>query len=135
SYHQGDFNCCGGGATSPTTSANIPAGLEVIVDGGLFWSASNPKLSGSTFTVDTYCGPGPPGGAGCNIKVTVIAHYRITPATAPLVDSQLAPPAKKVPEVSSTKDQPKSPPSGKEALPRSDLPFWGLGADKFLAFT
>jgi hypothetical protein len=75
-YHQGNFVCCGGGASSPTTSAEIPAALELIVDGGHFWSVQGPNLSGDRFSLHTYCGPEPAGGPGCKVKVQVWAHYR-----------------------------------------------------------
>lgn len=78
-YRQQDFVCCGGGATAPTTNEAIPSGLELRVKGGHFWSVSNPKLTGNTFSVHTYCGPAALGGPGCNVSVDVIAHYWVTP--------------------------------------------------------
>jgi hypothetical protein len=75
-YRQSDFNCCGGGAASPTTSFNIPAGLELIVHGGHYWSVQAPRLDGDRFFLHTYCGPEPAGGPGCNVNVQVFAHYR-----------------------------------------------------------
>src|SRR5262245_2110992 len=58
-YHQSDFICCGGGATSPTTNRDIPAGLELQVTGGHYWSVANPRLVGVQFYLHTYCGPEP----------------------------------------------------------------------------
>jgi hypothetical protein len=75
-YRQSDFHCCGGGATSPTTNADIPAGLEVRVTGVHYWSVSDPRLAGNRFLLHTYCGPEPPPGPGCSVDVEVIAHYR-----------------------------------------------------------
>jgi hypothetical protein len=75
-YHQPTFICCGGGATSPTTATDVPAGIEVIVDGGHFWSVQNPRLVEDRFSIHTYCGPAPAGGPGCNVKVKVWAHFR-----------------------------------------------------------
>ena len=76
SYRQVSFACCGGGATSPTTVASIPPGLELRVTGGHYWSVSNPNLIGDRFSIHTYCGPEPAPGPGCNVNVQVIAHYR-----------------------------------------------------------
>jgi hypothetical protein len=36
SFHQGDFACCGGGATSPTTAAQIPPGIELRTGGRVY---------------------------------------------------------------------------------------------------
>jgi hypothetical protein len=74
-FHQGDFICCGGGASSSTTSANIPAGLEIRASGGHYWAIQNPILQGDRFRIHTYCGPEPAPGPGCNVDVQVIAHY------------------------------------------------------------
>ena len=123
SYHQGDFNCCGGGATSPTTGSNIPAGLDVKVDGGYFWAVSNPRLSGSTFSIDTYCGPGPNGGPGCNVKVTVVAHYSIVPAPPPPPKTESATPL----------DKKSNPSKGQDPAPKQDPPTT-ISTDKILAF-
>ena len=81
-FRQTDFNCCGGGATSPTTNADIPPGLEVVVTGGHYWSVSGPRLVGGQFFLHTYCGPEPPPGPGCNVDVEVWAHYRVVPPPA-----------------------------------------------------
>jgi len=75
-YHQTDFECCGGGATSPTTNADVPPGLELRVTGGHYWSVANPKLVHDEFYLHTYCGPEPFPGPSCNVRVDVIAHYR-----------------------------------------------------------
>ncbi len=37
-YRQTDFNCCGGGGTSPMTARDVPPGLEIRTDGGYYWS-------------------------------------------------------------------------------------------------
>jgi pimeloyl-ACP methyl ester carboxylesterase len=81
-FHQGDFNCCGGGAGSAMTNANIPAGLEVKVDGGHYWSVDRGVLQGDSYKLHTYCGPEPPPGPGCNVKVKIIGHYKILPSAA-----------------------------------------------------
>lgn len=77
-YRQGSFICCGGGAQSPTTAANIPAGLELITTGSVYWSVADPVLESDKFSLTTYCGP--PATVldqkGCNVKVTVVAHYQ-----------------------------------------------------------
>lgn len=76
-YHQGNFGCCGGGATSPTTAADVPPGMELRTSGRVYWSVRDPKLRGDQFSIHTYCGP--PGNSwegGCNVRVDVIPHYR-----------------------------------------------------------
>jgi hypothetical protein len=78
-YRQSDFRCCGGGATSPTTNAQIPPGLELRVTGGHYWSVANPRIEGDKFFLHTYCGPETFPGPGCNVDVEVIAHYRGAP--------------------------------------------------------
>jgi pimeloyl-ACP methyl ester carboxylesterase len=80
-FHQGDFNCCGGGAGSSMTNASIPTGLEIKVDGGHYWSVDHGALQGDDYRLHTYCGPEPPPGPGCNVKVKIIGHYRIMPPT------------------------------------------------------
>jgi hypothetical protein len=80
-YRQNDFRCCGGGATSPTTTAEIPPGLELRVTGGHYWSVANPRIDGENFFLHTYCGPEPFPGPGCNVDVEVIAHYRSAPTS------------------------------------------------------
>lgn len=77
-FHQGDFNCCGGGAGSSMTNANIPAGLEIRVDGGHYWSVDRGALDGDNYRLHTYCGPEPFPGPGCNVKVKIVGHYKIT---------------------------------------------------------
>jgi len=76
-FHQGDFNCCGGGAGSGMTNASIPAGLEIRVDGGHYWSVDHGSLEGDTYRLHIYCGPEPAPGPGCNVKVKIVGHYRI----------------------------------------------------------
>jgi len=76
-YHQVNFLCCGGGATSPMTNAAIPAGIEIRTDGGYFWSVANGQRDGNNFRIDTYCGPGASGLPGCNVKTIVVGHYRV----------------------------------------------------------
>jgi hypothetical protein len=83
SYHQTNFNCCGGGATSDIGNANIPAGIHLVVDGGYYWSVTSPieliRLDDDgpakrVFRIHTYCGPGAAGQPGCNVKVAVYAR-------------------------------------------------------------
>jgi hypothetical protein len=74
-FRQNNFICCGGGATSPTTTANIPPGIELQVTGGHYWSVANPRIVGNHFLLHTYCGPEPAPGPGCNVSVDVVAHY------------------------------------------------------------
>lgn len=76
-YHQINFVCCGGGATSPMTTADIPAGIEVRTDGGYYWSVANGRREGDNYRIDTYCGPGGNGLPGCNVKTMVVGHYRV----------------------------------------------------------
>jgi hypothetical protein len=78
SYHQGNFSCCGGGAKSPTTAADIPAGLEVITTGSTYWSVTRPVLFSDKFSITTYCGPSENtlNPSGCQVNVVVIAHYK-----------------------------------------------------------
>lgn len=77
-FHQGDFNCCGGGAGSSMTNISVPAGLEIKVDGGHYWSVDHGSLEGDVYKLHTYCGPEPAPGPGCNVKVKVIAHYKVS---------------------------------------------------------
>lgn len=77
SYQQNDFICCGGGATSSTTNANIPRGIELRVTGGHYWAVLNPQLQGDRFSVHTYCGAEPAPGPGCHVDVAVLGHYRV----------------------------------------------------------
>jgi Putative serine esterase (DUF676) len=77
-FRQGDFSCCGGGATSTMTNASIPAGLEIKVDGGHFWSVDQGALNGDNYKLHTYCGPEPFPGPGCNVKVKIVAHYKVS---------------------------------------------------------
>lgn len=76
-YHQpaSAFRCCGGGARSNITPADIPAGIYLVVDGGYYWSVTKPigLANRRVFTIHTYCGPGGGSNGGCNIKVTVYA--------------------------------------------------------------
>jgi hypothetical protein len=76
-FHQGDFNCCGGGAGSSMTNASVPAGLEIKVDGGHYWSVDRGSFEGDVYKLHTYCGPEPFPGPGCNVKVKILAHYKI----------------------------------------------------------
>ena len=72
SYQQATFSCCGGGATSPITASQIPKGIYIAVtSGNIYWSVATPQLNGDTFSMQLYCGPQPPPGAGCNVKVSV----------------------------------------------------------------
>jgi pimeloyl-ACP methyl ester carboxylesterase len=75
-YRQTDFNCCGGGASSPMTARDVPPGLEIRTDGGYYWSIPEIHLSNDQITLKTYCGPGAPGQPGCNVKAKVLGHYR-----------------------------------------------------------
>jgi hypothetical protein len=80
-FHQGDLNCCGGGAGSSMSNASIPPGLEVRVDGGYYWSVDRGALDGDAYRLHTYCGPEPPPGPGCNVKVKIVGHYKVTQQT------------------------------------------------------
>lgn len=121
SYRQNDFICCGGGATSPTTNANIPPGLELQVTGGHYWSVANPRLVGDQFTVHTYCGPEPSPGPGCNVSVDVIVHYRVARAESKeQAEKGESKPETKAESPSKSKSDPAPAPS--------------LGLDKILAF-
>jgi pimeloyl-ACP methyl ester carboxylesterase len=79
-FHQGDFSCCGGGAGPGMTIADIPAGLEVRVDGGHFWAVEKRPFDNDNYRIHTYCGPEPAPGPGCNVKVKIIGHYKILPS-------------------------------------------------------
>lgn len=88
SYHQKDFRCCGGGATSDISAADIPAGIHIKVDGGHFWSVVKPmgiqtieeddegRAIQRRFFIHTYCGPAGKPGPGCNVKVAVYAKQK-----------------------------------------------------------
>ena len=80
-FHQTNFNCCGGGAKSTMTNADVPAGLEIVVDGGYYWSVDRRGFDGDNYVIHTYCGPEPAPGPGCNVKVKIVVHYR-TPISA-----------------------------------------------------
>jgi hypothetical protein len=84
-YHQTTFNCCGGGATSDIAISDIPAGLDLVVSGGHYWSVVKPieivRLDDDgpvrrQFRLHTYCGPEPFPGPGCNVKVDVYAREK-----------------------------------------------------------
>ncbi len=82
-YHQAAFQCCGGGAGASLQGRSLPAGIELGVDGGHYWSVDFPHTpsralwQGDSFVVHTYCGPEPAPGPGCNVKLKVVGHYRI----------------------------------------------------------
>jgi len=88
SYHQQNFACCGGGATSDIATSDIPAGIHLQVDGGHYWSVDQPialstleedpegRAIHRRFLIHTYCGPEGWPGPGCNVKVTVWAKER-----------------------------------------------------------
>ncbi len=88
SYHQHDFVCCGGGATSDISQSDIPAGIHLQVDGGHYWSVDQPiglstieedpegRAIRRRFLIHAYCGPEGRPGPGCNVKVTVWAKER-----------------------------------------------------------
>jgi hypothetical protein len=88
SYHQTDFNCCGGGAKSDIAQNDIPAGIHLQVDGGHYWSVVQPmgiktleeddegRAVRRQFFIHTYCGPAGSPGPGCNVKVTVWAKRK-----------------------------------------------------------
>ena len=127
SYRQNNFICCGGGATSPTTNADIPAGLELRVSGGHYWSVYGPKLVAGTFYLHTYFGPEPAPGPGCNVDVQVWAHYRVVPAAAKASDGSGAGGTGSNPNGK----QPEKRPSEDE---KTDSGVSSLGLDKILAF-
>lgn len=76
SFRQTDFNCCGGGANAKLTPKDIPTGIEVQVQGAYYWAVSSVALNKNKLSIHTYCGPGGPPQPGCNVRVTVIAHYK-----------------------------------------------------------
>jgi len=88
SYHQTNFNCCGGGASSNIAPSDIPAGIHLQVDGGHYWSVVQPmgiktleeddegRAVRRQFFIHTYCGPAGSPGPGCNVKVTVWAKRK-----------------------------------------------------------
>jgi hypothetical protein len=88
SYHQGNFNCCGGGASSNIAQSDIPAGIHLQVDGGHYWSVVQPmgmktleeddegRAILRQFFIHTYCGPEGRPGPGCNVKVAVWAKQK-----------------------------------------------------------
>lgn len=76
-YRQTDLVFAGGGAKSDMDPKNIPPGLEVRADGGYYWSVLNGRRDGGNYYIDTYCGPAPKPGPGCNVKVKIVGHYRI----------------------------------------------------------
>jgi hypothetical protein len=91
-YHQGTVNCCGGGARSPLSPGDVPAGVHIEVDGGHYWALLPPvNLIAIAFddnnvvtqwAVDVghmYCGPAGGTGPGCNIKVYVYGVERVGP--------------------------------------------------------
>jgi len=73
---------CGGNAQSNMTLTDIPHGLEIQVDGGHYWSVDNGKQIGEEYHLHTYCGPEGRPGPGCNVKVKVIGHYKVTQTAA-----------------------------------------------------
>lgn len=77
-YQQRSFQCCGGNAQSKMTLTDIPHGLEIQVDGGHYWSVDNGKQIGEEYHLHTYCGPEGRPGPGCNVKVKIIGHYKVT---------------------------------------------------------
>jgi hypothetical protein len=84
-YRQQTVYSSGGGASSNIQFGQIPPGIHLDVSGGHFWSVNNPiSLSQPdsdgkrTFTIETYCGPEPAPGPGCNVKVNVFARRRQT---------------------------------------------------------
>jgi hypothetical protein len=88
SYHQTNFSCCGGGATSNISMSDIPAGIHIQIDGGHYWSVVKPmglmtleeddegRAVSRQFFIHTYCGPAGRPGPGCNVKVTVWAKKK-----------------------------------------------------------
>jgi Putative serine esterase (DUF676) len=76
SYRQGDFSCCGGGAESKVSARDIPPGIEIRAQGAYYWSVPSVSLNGDQLSIHTYCGPGGWPQPGCNVRASVIAHYR-----------------------------------------------------------
>jgi S1-C subfamily serine protease len=84
-YKQQTAFLSGGGATSNIQVGQIPPGIHLDISGGHYWSVNNPMgLSPPgpdgrrTFSIQTYCGPEPAPGPGCNVKVNVFARKRQT---------------------------------------------------------
>src|SRR5262245_53528652 len=69
SYHQQSIQCCGGGATSNISPADIPAGIHLSVSGGYYWALpkapvllvekvdDDDKVTQWRFRTPLYCGP------------------------------------------------------------------------------
>jgi len=131
-FHQTDFICCGGGATSSATNRDIPAGLELRVTGSHYWSIAAPLLVGNQFSLHTYCGPEPFPGPGCNVKVDVLAHYRAI-SQAPSA-AKVAPAAGSAQQESS-KSNAAHARQAAESETKAPSPFYqSIGMDKLLAF-
>jgi hypothetical protein len=128
-YHQSDFICCGGGAGSPTTNRDIPAGIEVVVSGGHYWSVSGPRLQENVFYLHTYCGPEPAPGPGCNVDVDVWAHYKVIPQAANPSASGGAAGATRAPSGKQDENA-----KGKDGQSANDGPAGFGNWDKILAF-
>jgi hypothetical protein len=76
-YQQSTVSCCGGGATSNLAPSQIPRGIFIKnTSGNVYWAISTPKLTGNTFSMQLYCGPQPPPGEGCNVRVSVWVKQR-----------------------------------------------------------
>jgi hypothetical protein len=82
-YHQGSCSTHGGDANSTMSCSEIPAGIYIEPNGTVAWAVFSPSLVAITddndqvvsrrFSMKLYCGPEPPPGAGCNVKVAVYA--------------------------------------------------------------
>jgi hypothetical protein len=71
------FHCCEGGATSPMTVNNVPAGFYIEVGGREYYSVRDATVTASPFgpvawgdfIITLYCGP--PWNTGCEVNVKV----------------------------------------------------------------
>ena len=66
----------GRGATSRITSSDIPPGLHVTGMGTGSWSLQGLALVSDKLSIITSCVPGPPGGAGCEVRAYITVRYR-----------------------------------------------------------
>jgi hypothetical protein len=81
SFQQATYSCCGKDAGSGLPAPQIPRGIFIQNTGGsVYWATWAPKLTGNAFSMQLYCGPEPPPGAGCNVRVSVWVKQRPTAA-------------------------------------------------------
>ncbi|MGC2477784.1 MAG: hypothetical protein WA485_25825, partial [Candidatus Sulfotelmatobacter sp.] len=66
----------GGGAKSSIASSDIPPGLHIQGMGRGYWSLQGLTLASDKLSIITACVPGPPGGAGCEVRTYITVHYK-----------------------------------------------------------